>query len=389
MPHMYFIFALFGVLLAYWLLEYVRHRRNVRSIPLRVLVNGTRGKSSVTRLIAAAVRAGGTRTLAKTTGSKPKVIYEEGDEVLIPRMGKANIMEQRKILSVAHRRGAQAVVLENMSLRPDLQVMERRIVSPTVGVVTNVRADHLDVMGPRTEDVALALSETVPKHGAVFTSDRRFFPLIERVAKERGSLAFLARPEEVGDEDMRGFSYVEHKENVAIVLRLCDYLGIPKGKALDEMHRSTPDIGVLRVFRVEEGGKDFEFVNAFAANDPDSLFHLWGMMKGRREVPAIVMNCRSDRVERSRQLGALMPQFGPEFVLVTGTLTAPFVQSAVRSGFPRGGVFDLGGRPVEEVYEEMLRHADGSVLYFGMGNIVTFGERLSDYIRERGSQVVH
>jgi poly-gamma-glutamate synthase PgsB/CapB len=386
---MYFIFALFLALLAYWLLEYARHRRNVRAVPLRVLVNGTRGKSSVTRLIAAALRAGGQRTLAKTTGSTPRLIFEEGDEVPIPRMGKPNIMEQRKIMGVAARRDMEAVVLENMSLRPDLQITERQIVHPTVGIITNVRPDHLDVMGPTTGDVALALSATVPEHGAVFTSDVHYFPLIEQVAQERSSLAFLARPEEVDDEDMKGFSYVEHKDNVAIVLKLCEYLGIPRDKAVAEMHRSTPDIGVLRIFSVEDGGKSFEFVNAFAANDPDSLFHLWGMMKSRRDVSAIVMNCRSDRVDRSRQLGGLIVQFAPAFVLVTGDLTAPFIQSSIRAGFPREKLVDLGGLTVPGVYESMMSHAEGSILYFGMGNIVTFGERLSDYIGERGTQIVH
>jgi poly-gamma-glutamate synthase PgsB/CapB len=304
-------------------------------------------------------------------------------------MGKPNIMEQRKIMNVAHKRGAKVVVLENMSLRPDLQVMERKIVNPTVGVITNVRADHLDVMGPTTEDVALALSATIPKHGAVLTSDTHFFPLIERVAKERSSLAFLARPEEVGDDDMRGFSYVEHKENVAIVLKLCEYLGIPRDRAFEEMYRSTPDIGVLRIYEVSERGKRFEFVNAFAANDPDSLFHLFGMMKSRSTVRALVMNCRKDRVDRSRQLGGLMPQFDPAFVLVSGALTAPFIQSAVKAGYPREKLVDLGGRTVPEVFEEMLNHAEDSILYFGMGNIVTFGERLSDYVSERGTPVVH
>jgi poly-gamma-glutamate synthase PgsB/CapB len=386
---MYFILALTLFLLALWLVEFVRHRRNLRSIPTRVLVNGTRGKSSVTRLIAAALRAGDMRTLAKTTGSKPKVIYEGGDERLIPRMGKPNIMEQRKILDVAAHRGAQAVVLENMSLRPDLQEMERRIVRPTVGVITNVRADHLDVMGPGTEDVALALTETVPRHGAVFTSDARFFPLFEEVAEERHSLAFLARPEEVGDEVMRGFSYVEHKENVAIVLELCEYLGIQRERAIEEMHECTPDIGVLRIFRVEDRGTGFEFVNAFAANDPDSLLHLWGMMKGRKGGAAIVMNCRKDRVDRSKQLGALMPRFDPEFVLVVGDLTLPFVQSAVRAGYHRDRITDLGGQGVPSVFEAMVSHAREDVLYFGMGNMVTFGERLSDYISEKGEHIVH
>ena len=58
-----------GLLVGAGALERVVHRRNLAKIPLRIHVNGTRGKSSVTRLIAAALRAHGTVTCAKTTGT--------------------------------------------------------------------------------------------------------------------------------------------------------------------------------------------------------------------------------------------------------------------------------------------------------------------------------
>ena len=48
-------------------LEALKHRLLVNRIPVRVHVNGTRGKTSVTRLIAAGLRAGGKRVCAKTT----------------------------------------------------------------------------------------------------------------------------------------------------------------------------------------------------------------------------------------------------------------------------------------------------------------------------------
>ena len=47
-----FLLLLAGVLEAHW------HSRNLRAVPIRIHVNGTRGKSSVTRLIAGDVRCG-------------------------------------------------------------------------------------------------------------------------------------------------------------------------------------------------------------------------------------------------------------------------------------------------------------------------------------------
>ncbi len=61
-------------------LESWAHRRALNRIPIRIHVNGTRGKSSVTRLIAAGLRAGGIRTCAKTTGTLPRMIMPDGTE---------------------------------------------------------------------------------------------------------------------------------------------------------------------------------------------------------------------------------------------------------------------------------------------------------------------
>ena len=56
--------------------------------------------------------------------------------------------------------------MECMAVRPDLQkICEEHIMHSTIGVITNIRPDHLDVMGPTVADVAVALSSTVPAAG--------------------------------------------------------------------------------------------------------------------------------------------------------------------------------------------------------------------------------
>ena len=51
------------------LIEGFVHRLYLKRITIRIHVNGTRGKSSVTRLIAAGLREGDITTCAKTTGT--------------------------------------------------------------------------------------------------------------------------------------------------------------------------------------------------------------------------------------------------------------------------------------------------------------------------------
>jgi hypothetical protein len=151
------ILSVFLLLLGLALLEARLHERRLRQIPIRIHVNGTRGKSTTTRLIAAGLRAGGHRVIAKTTGTLPQIILEDGSEIPVRRRGRATIREQMTTIALAARRRADVVVLECMAIHPELQwVSERRMVRATVGVMTNVRLDHMEVMGQTREAVARA-----------------------------------------------------------------------------------------------------------------------------------------------------------------------------------------------------------------------------------------
>ena len=58
-------FFILAAILSYLIGERMLHMRRLRRIPIRIHVNGTRGKSSVTRLVAAALQKNGIPTLAK------------------------------------------------------------------------------------------------------------------------------------------------------------------------------------------------------------------------------------------------------------------------------------------------------------------------------------
>lgn len=64
--------------LAYLLWEHRAVGRWRRGIPHIIYVNGTRGKSTVTRLIDGGLRAGGLRVFCKTTGTLPMSIRWTG-----------------------------------------------------------------------------------------------------------------------------------------------------------------------------------------------------------------------------------------------------------------------------------------------------------------------
>ena len=101
---MYMFAALCVCLLGAGVVENLLHQRCLKRIPVRVHVNGTRGKSTTTRLIAAGLRAGGLRVIAKTTGTAARLIMEDESELPVARRnGRANISEQMRIIRLAAR----------------------------------------------------------------------------------------------------------------------------------------------------------------------------------------------------------------------------------------------------------------------------------------------
>ena len=369
-------------LAGYGVWESRRHQRYLECIPVRVHVNGTRGKSSLTRLIAGGLRAGGRRTFAKTTGTMARMILLDGAEVDVYRVGRPNIIEQTRIVRRAADAGAEVLVIECMAVSPELQPLsELRLVQSHIGVITNVRADHLDVMGPTVDDVAICLAQTCPLHGHLFTAERERAALLDRVAMERGTEVHRADDRTVSAEDLGGFSYFEHAENVALALAVCAHLGVDRATALRGMQAATPDPGALRRHTVSVGGREVTFVNAFAANDPDSTLLIWQRLGLEQATPGqqriVLANCRDDRLQRSGQIAELVAtRLEADHVILTGFGTELVAFQAVQRGLPRERLSDLGGMEAEAVYERVIGLVKDRATVVGIGNIVGLGEEI-------------
>ena len=89
---LFYVLILFAFVLL--TMEYLYLRYCINKIPLRILVNGTRGKSSVVKCISAALRESDKKTVAKITGVIPTIIYPDGSNNFIKRIAPARVQEQ-------------------------------------------------------------------------------------------------------------------------------------------------------------------------------------------------------------------------------------------------------------------------------------------------------
>ncbi|MEV8336284.1 poly-gamma-glutamate synthase PgsB [Streptomyces niveus] len=377
-----------AILLAAGVVEQRRHFTNLNRIPSRVLVNGIRGKSSITRLCAGALRGGDLVTVAKTTGTAARFIHPDAtEEPVYRKFGIANVVEQIGIVRRAAAYNPDALVIECMAVMPALQeINQSKLIRSTIGVLCNVREDHLAEMGPTLDDVARSLSRSMPEDGICVTAEKERFDILQEEADARNCQLIYADPETVSDEELRGFSWFTFKENVSIALKVAELMGVERETALQGMYDAPPDPGVLSVERyLTPDGKRLRFANVFAANDPEStLMNINQLLDlGAIARPLnVVINCRPDRVERNGQMGEIVPDLQPDKVFVIGH-PAKSAIDAIPAEW-RSRAVDLGGdkRDPEEFMRELLSQLGAESSLVAIGNIHGQGELLLEHLAE-------
>ena len=381
------IIGLVVILCIWWIFEYKIHRNRIEQIPVRVHINGSRGKSSVTRLLGGALRKAGFRAVTKTTGTDACFIHPDGTEEPIIRIGPADVKEQKWVVKYAVKLSAEILVTECMGVDPEIQwVLQNKYIDGTIGVFTNVRADHLDVMGPTVRDAADAMSAIMPKDGICFTAESDRFDWLAENAKKLNCELILTDPKTISDDEINKFDYIEHKENVALALAVARHLGVSRDIALAGMWQATPDPGVLKIFSFIENGQTIRFANAFAANDPESTKIVWEMLSPRLnsgEKIIVIANARADRIQRSIQLGEFISGIPADLYILVGANIHGISDIMSKNGIPRGKIAFLSDGEPQKILKTVLKLDGDRKFLVGMGNIGGPGHAIADFFGTR------
>ena len=279
------------------------------------------------------------------------------------------------------------LVLECMAVTPEYQwETEHKMVKADIGVITNSRLDHLDVMGPGIKNVTLSLCNTIPKKKKAFTAERTMFPLMNKIAKKNHTDLRLTDENTVTDEEMRKFHHIEHKENVALALAVCEFCGIKRETALNEMYNATPDVGAAEIFKKDYKDKEIFFSHSFAANDPQSteiLIKYVQSLYENTETTTIVLSTRADRIFRSKQLVEMADKLKFSKFYLIGEQTSTIYNYAMAKGLPKDKIVDLGWVEGETLAKEIAKLKEKKILLLGIGNIHGNGEIILEYFKEK------
>jgi len=372
------------LLVTFGIIEFQIHLQSLNNIPLRIHVNGTRGKSSVTRLIAAGLREAGIKTYAKVTGTSPRVIDNKGIDRIIHRLRLPSIGEQVRLMRFFAKEKPSAVVMECMAVQPQYQwIAEHQMIKAHIGVITNVRPDHLEEMGPTENDVAMSLCNTVPINSTLITGESDKPEILKKVAKNNNTAFIKSDEKSIKKEELNRFTYIEHPSNIAVALDACKLAGVKRSVALDGMQKVRPDSGALIFWELFKENKMIKFVNGMAANDPVSTLQIWYQISERFQTQThtcIFFNSRDDRPDRTRQMIELtMNDIKPNYFIIRGDKVDQLIKKE-KVNSPKTDIEIIPLNLKYELVVEKILELPKNTLVFAIGNQVGAGQSILEKI---------
>jgi poly-gamma-glutamate synthase PgsB/CapB len=369
-------------------------------VPLRIAVTGTRGKTSVTRRLAAVLSESGRKVLAKTTGSEAAYLLPDGTVQEIHRVGAPSIIEQKHLLRRGAKLGVDVVLAEVMSVRQENHQVEiHGILRPHVVLVTNFRVDHVEAQGKTREEVASVLALDVPPGARVLVPAGELEETFrERVREVGAELEMVPEGEAIlPARCLPSGGTGEFGPNLDLVWAAARSLGVSEDSIRDGICKAQDDVGALRSWRFAPEGADGSWilVNAFAANDPDSTLGIYDRITTAEDLPPELctglLSLRSDRGDRSLQWADTLEAGGlSRFrTLFVFGLHGPALRHRLRHHPHAGRIRLLPPGPPEEVMECILA-GDAPLsgtrprLLFGFGNMFGLGRELVRHWRKVG-----
>jgi gamma-polyglutamate synthase len=320
-----------GLMLGYFITQHIIAIKSFNKwrnkIPLVIGGWGTRGKSGTERLKAALFNAMGLSVMSKTTGCEAMFLYGPPNRpmkelFLFRPYDKATIWEQVFLTKLAGKLDTKVFLWECMGLTPRyIEILQSQWMKDDISTVTNCYPDHEDLQGPAGIEIPIVMQRFISKGSQVYTTEDSMFPILEDAAIDKH--ASLTQVDWIdcsliSDEVINRFPYEEHPNNIALVMKMAEKLGIENDFALQSMADNVvADLGVLKIYPTAiSNQRKLKFINGMSANERLGAMGNWhrtgfpeNTLESTPEIfTTIVINNRADRIARSKVFAAMLVQ---------------------------------------------------------------------------------
>jgi len=305
-----FLFAFLLITFLSLTIEIIRLKRSIKHIPVRILVNGTRGKTSTVRMMYRIFLENKYKVNAKTTGEEPVLWKSNGQSELLHRFAPANIIENLRIIRDWAGKNTQVAVLECMALHPEMQhTLAWKIFDPTHTFITNIGNDHFEVMGKNLQEITETILQSSTNKNILF------IPAEYSNAKIEAGRIETYNPEKSPVDDIP-IPPVVLDSHWGLIHVFIDHFGLDFETGVKIFRQEW--MRNVEQMRYVNNQKNYTFWNLFSVNDSDSaaylLAHIMPEIKRSRSCITI-FNARRDRPLRTESFASMMDSLPSDTVV--------------------------------------------------------------------------
>ncbi len=363
---MYIVFGLLFVIIFLLVFERIQVNSNVGKLRIRIHVNGTRGKSTVAKYMGILLRTNNIRAYSKVTGVVPTLYDNIGNKKILKRIGPARVTEQFKIIRRAVGNKAEALVLECMSINPELQNLESTTFKPHLYVITNIFEDHLEATEEQADIRVKAFCEAIPSDSIVISAERKYRDSLENQSEKMGN-RFVHVDDYRFTESIPDLSEIV-VDNIKITLVAASLLNLNSDMFLEDVGNSTGD---KLVCESTINGYKFNFINGFAVNDISSADLLLNNLKQHLYTNRIViLNTRADRPHRSKLFVNWLTKLnGISSIILTGDHISYSYRELYKNGVDNSKIITWSRSISKSARQELSNLVNSDTSVIGIGNI--------------------
>ena len=307
-----------------------KFREKILRIPMRVIVEGTRGKSSTVRILEEMMRGLGKKTFAKVTGEQTPLLIYNGVVIPLYRMHNAVLIDYETIPTILNF-DIDAVVIENQAITPYTMRYLHKILKPQHVIIPNIRVDHNETLGTDLDEMAhnfadnyrTATSQIQVYYGEPLEEVRQIvLPILQEYAEkfpEKMRLHAIKIPKTssyvCGIENYLVDKYfIEY--NFGIKIDEVEYVGPARSKSdgitINEAEYIRRTVNNLDIRMNPE---HIRYLNLAKVNDPLSFLQVLSYVLDRTEDSvALVCYFRPDRVGRTELFKNMLSNLPPKIV---------------------------------------------------------------------------
>jgi poly-gamma-glutamate synthase PgsB/CapB len=380
----------------YWWVRLRKIQRGLLEIPIRILVTGSRGKSSLVRHLHAVFLAAGYSVYAKTTGTAAAEITSNNGELETHRYGQVCVLEMVETNERVIRKAKETkvIIYECMAVSPKLiSLVARLMVKPTVVVITNALFDHLEEEGKTHAEIAHSLVNAIaPETQYVITADhlagnRAIF----EVAATLQDAKFVFADSALTADSINNANPNLHKDNVAVCAKIGEIFSMPTMDVVEGLKKTSVEKSDREIVEFKKADYTYRFYDFGSINDTESLNFAWQSFDSKHEPGAFTLAILVNRWDRPLRAISFASNVSPirfDAVGLIGELDIQIARELLNQGWDQSRILRFANfarfsdQWLEELHQFILQHANSHKL-IEICLLENIHNPLADRIRER------